>query len=164
MKKILGLTIVLAFALAPMALAENNGSGCGLGKKVFEGQRGLIPNILAATTNGISGNQTFGMTSGTSGCDADAVVLQDKEQEVFVSANLDNLSQDMAQGQGQYVDTLATLMGCPVDLQGDFSRMTQAKYESLVGASPLQAKTFIDSLKSEMSKDAVLSRGCTRIA
>ena len=164
MKKILGLTIVLAFALAPMALAENNGSGCGLGKKVFEGQRGLIPNILAATTNGISGNNTFGMTSGTSGCDADAVVLQDKEQEVFVSANLDSLSQDMATGDGQYLHSMATLMGCGDGAYADFANLTQTQYETLLPSADTAPMTFLTGLKQQMAADPKLASACTRIS
>ena len=68
-----------AFVLmaAPVSMAfAGTGSGCGLGATVFEGQSGLFPNVLAATTNGTFGNQTFGLTSGTSGCDAEAVERQ----------------------------------------------------------------------------------------
>ena len=164
MKKILGLTIVLAFALAPLALAENNGSGCGLGKKLFEGQRGLIPNVLAATTNGTLGNNTFGMTSGTSGCDADAVVLQDKEQEVFVSANLDNLSQDMATGNGQYLRSMATLMGCGEGAFAEFASLTQDKYEVLLPSADIAPVTFLSGLKHEMAAHPTLATSCTRLS
>ena len=53
-------------ALAPFAAqAADKGPGCGWGAMVFDGQSGIGPNVLAATTNGILGNQTFGMTSGT---------------------------------------------------------------------------------------------------
>ena len=48
------------------------GNGCGWGNMVFEGQRGLFPHLLATTTNGTSGNATFGMTSGTNGCNTNA--------------------------------------------------------------------------------------------
>jgi hypothetical protein len=64
---------VLALALAtPVALAQQdetaNSTGCGLGTIIFEGQKGIAPQVLAVTTNGTSGNQTFGITSGTLGC------------------------------------------------------------------------------------------------
>lgn len=44
-------------------------TGCGLGFIVWRGERGVAPQILAVTTNGTFGTQTFGITSGTSGCD-----------------------------------------------------------------------------------------------
>jgi hypothetical protein len=39
---------------------------------LFEGQRGTPAHFLASTTNGTSGNATFGMTSGTNGCSTNA--------------------------------------------------------------------------------------------
>ena len=54
---------VLAAALftigSSSAMAANVGS-CGWGSKVFDGQSGMGPQVLAVTTNGTSGNQTFG--------------------------------------------------------------------------------------------------------
>ena len=35
---------------------------------LFKGQRGVATHVVAATTNGTSGNNTFGMTTGTNGC------------------------------------------------------------------------------------------------
>src|SRR5690606_35144952 len=52
-----------AFATAP------GGPGCGWGNMLFEGQSGLPSHLVASITNGTSGNATFGMTSGTNGCD-----------------------------------------------------------------------------------------------
>jgi hypothetical protein len=163
MKKLLALSAVLAFLSVPAAFAGTT-SGCGLGTQLFKGQSGMVPNVLAVTTNGISGNQTFGVTSGTSGCQADNTVYQEQQQVNFVAANLDNLSEEMAQGQGQYVNALANLMGCPVDLRADFSRFGQDNYESLFSAPQPEPQVFLNGLKGELRKDAVLSRGCTGLA
>lgn len=162
MKKVLILAAAFALLSAPAAFA-GNASGCGLGQQLFKGQSGLVPNILAATTNGISGNQTFGITSGTLGCDADATVYNEQMQEAFVAVNFDNLSEDMAQGDGQYVRSLSTLMGCPADLQGDFAQLGQDKYESLFSSPEVEAKTFLDGLKSEIRQDGTLANACTNV-
>jgi hypothetical protein len=98
--KFLALAAGIVFVLSFNAMAEEKGAGCGLGKMLFEGKSGMVPHILAATTNGSSGNNTFGITSGTSGCEADSVIKREHEQEVFVANNFDNLSQDMARGDG----------------------------------------------------------------
>jgi len=69
LKKIL----VLFFSLTPVvsissAIFASGPSGCGWDSKVWEGKSEVLAHVCAATTNGISGNQTFGITNGTAGC------------------------------------------------------------------------------------------------
>ncbi|MGH8759512.1 MAG: DUF3015 family protein, partial [Burkholderiales bacterium] len=71
MKKVL---IAIAMSALPaLAFADNIGS-CGWGAKLFDGEKGTAPQVLAVTTNGTFGNQTFGISSGTSGCTQDGTV------------------------------------------------------------------------------------------
>ena len=160
-KKTLGIAGLLLFTFALSALAEERGAGCGLGKQLFEGQTGLVPHIMAATTNGISGNQTFGLTSGTSGCDVDGVIMNDRAPEAFVEVNFDNLSQDMAQGNGQYLHSLATLMGCEV-VYSDFAGMTREKLPVLLEGGT--SDTLLLGIKREIAADPKLSSGCTPVS
>ena len=163
-KKLIGLVLALFLLPAAFAMAEEKGSGCGLGKKLFAGKSGTGNHVLAATTNGTSGNQTFGITSGTSGCDKDAVILNEKEQEVFVAANLANLSQQMAQGDGEHLRALATLMGCSTSVYTDFAGMTQAKYDALFPVVETGTPELLSGLKREMSAHPTLSAACMRIS
>lgn len=133
-------------------------SGCGLGQTIFEGQGGMMPNILAITTNGTSGNNTFGMTSGTSGCDAEAVVTNEYQRKLFVVNNLDNLSQEMAQGQGDHLTSLATLMGVTETDQSAFYELTQNQYGSLFNSSEVNADQIIAALDDAMLQDSALSK------
>ena len=163
MKKLLllvGLAVVMA---APSAFAGNS-AGCGLGHLLFQGQSGMIPNVLAATTNGSFGSQTFGMTTGTSGCNQNDSVQNEKAQEDFVAVNYEKLSEEMAQGRGQYVSALAELMGCNAAAHADFAHLSQTKYETLFSAPEMDAHAMLGTLKGEMAKDAVLSNSCTRIS
>ena len=101
---------LLALALtAPAAWAQEgetaNSSGCGLGTMLFDGQAGIGPQVLAVTTNGTSGNQTFGITSGTLGCTKDGVVRPPAEVRVLLMSSLDNLAADVARGQGETLVT-----------------------------------------------------------
>ena len=75
------------------------GNGCGWGNMVFEGQRGLFPHLLATTTNGTSGNATFGMTSGTNGCNTNARLGYGGRSIFAMNGMLDNIAEDMAKGQ-----------------------------------------------------------------
>lgn len=161
-KKLVMLVVMLALA-APVAFAGRS-SGCGLGAVALEGNSGLLMNLVATFLNGISGNQTFGITSGTSGCDASDTVYNDTLREEFVAVNFDNLSEEMAQGDGAYVAAMAELMGCDVNARSAFGEMSQAKYETLFSAPDMDAKTWLTGLEQEMAKDPVLSRSCTRIS
>ena len=70
MKKLL---LTIAAVATSAALSVNaqaaDSTGCGLGSLAWRGQKGPIPQLFAVTTNGTFGNQTFGISSGTSGCD-----------------------------------------------------------------------------------------------
>ena len=70
MKKLLVLLFVgfMVIGFSTALFADQKNYGCGLGSMAFEGNDGLISQVSAATTNGTSGNQTFGITSGTSNC------------------------------------------------------------------------------------------------
>lgn len=83
-------------------------AGCGLGSILFGGGTGFT-QIFAATTNGSSGNQTFGITSGTSNCDAAASTESAKN---FVEANRVALAKDISRGKGQTLTSLSELAGC----------------------------------------------------
>jgi hypothetical protein len=164
MKRVIVALAFLGLAFGSSAFAANEGPGCGLGSNLFKGQSGVLPMTLAATTNGISGNQTFGMTSGTSGCKADSVIMNEKEQEAFVAANLSTLNQEMAQGQGAHVTALASLMGCPTAAQGEFARVSQESYGAVFASTDVQAGAVLASLKDEMGRHPVLASSCSRLS
>jgi hypothetical protein len=83
-------------------------AGCGLGSMAFGDQPGAI-QILAATINGIMGNQTFGITFGTSNCGPSILAEGTRK---FVEANRELLAKDMARGGGESIGALTVLHGC----------------------------------------------------
>lgn len=119
------MTASIAFAMAgSVAQADGYGAaGCGLGSLIFGDDPGLV-QILAATTNGSSANQTFGITSGTSNCsDSGGGAASAK---AFIETNREALAKDIARGEGETISNLSTLAGCRdagavgQALQGDF--------------------------------------------
>ena len=82
--------------------------GCGLGTLIFEGKDTLIIQIFAATFN--TPSQVFGISSGTLGCEQPIQVARKKRLELFVSHNMDNLAKDVANGYGEYLETVAKLL------------------------------------------------------
>ena len=108
MKKI-ALAATFALTLATSASAAHGPAGCGLGSMLFQGKRGLVFNVLAATFNGTSGNQTFGMSTGTLGCeDAQSAKVSAVS---FVEGNKVALSNDISRGQGETLDAYLELVG-----------------------------------------------------
>lgn len=85
-------------------------TGCGLGSTIWKGQRGVAPQILAVTTNGTSANQTFGITSGTSGCDPNGRITGGTGRIfAFLENNIDQFAFDVAKGNGETIDTIASI-------------------------------------------------------
>ncbi|TGN04615.1 DUF3015 domain-containing protein [Leptospira bandrabouensis] len=135
-------------------------AGCGLGTYVF--QKNNAEQIFVATTNGIYGNQTFGITSGTSNCTADGVVKQDKVQELFVTMNYDSLGQEMASGKGEKLESLGSLLGCSNDSLSRFGQVTKENYAKLITEDSTPA-SLLSAVKSEVKSDKVLAKSCSQI-
>lgn len=129
------LLVALAFAAAtPMAFAQaNNVGSCGLGSKVFQGQRGIAPQVLAATTNGTFGNQTFGITFGTLGCTSDGVVSSNWKTAMFIDGNRVALARDAAAGQGESLDGLVAVMGVSDADRAYFVRTVKSQFSTVFG-------------------------------
>lgn len=158
LKKLGMLGVIFVFASASLAHAEATGPGCGFGKMIWTGQKGIAPQVLAATTNGTSGSQTFGITSGTLGCTQDGVVMNDRRVDVFASVNFENLKQEMAQGNGEYLASLSALMGIPADRQEDFFALTQERYTSLFKSGETTPSEMLAGLNLELSAHPSLSQ------
>ena len=107
MKKTL-VSLVLFFS-AVAAQAGHGPAGCGLGSMLFEGKEGLVMNVLAATFNGSSGNQTFAMSTGTLGCE-DAKTAK-VTSVAFIEGNIIALSNDIARGEGETLEAYLQLNG-----------------------------------------------------
>lgn len=84
-------------------------AGCGLGSVVIKPSEHFT-QIFAATTNGLFGNQTFGITSGTSNCDGPPRPA--RAAVGYVLANRNALALAAARGRGESLDGLATLADC----------------------------------------------------
>lgn len=106
------LLLSFVFVVAPSAaLAAPNVGGCGWGSKLMDGSEGIAPQVLAVTTNGTSGNQTFGISSGTSGCSQEGVVKSNWQTAMYIDSNMNKIAKDASQGQGESLDALAGLLG-----------------------------------------------------
>jgi Protein of unknown function (DUF3015) len=166
-KKVLMLSVAVLFGIqAGLAMATNpdTGPGCGLGKLAwadYKHQKNIAPQVMMATTNG-TGMNTFAISSGTSGCTNDGQVMAEHKVNVFVAVNFDNLSQEMAQGRGEHLASLATLMGVPADHESEFFAMTQKHYTVLAEAGENSPITMVKAINDAIATNPVFAQASTR--
>ena len=164
MKKLLmvGVLVLSLVSVTGSAFAASGygDGGCGLGSIVFGNEPGAV-QILASTTNGTFGSQTFGITTGTSNCNPSGLVKLEKEREVFAQQNYTTLVKEMAIGEGDSLDTLASLYGCSQDSLADFGAMTQDNFGSIVTSDSTSSEEMLSSLEQKIADHAVLSQSCT---
>jgi hypothetical protein len=134
---------------ASFAQAQGD-AGCGLGSMVIQ-ENTKVMQLLAATTNGTFGSQTFGISTGTSNCKAQQIVRNDKAIQYFTEANQSDLSREMAQGQGEKLQTLAALYGCQGDAQRAFATKAQASYTTIVPNADVTATAMVQNMNSTLA-------------
>lgn len=113
MKKSLVLSAVIgAFMIAstPSHAIDSTG-GCGLGSMAWKGHSGIIPQVLAMTTNSMFLN-TVGVTLGTSGCDPNGRVTGGTGKLVLavIENNMEQFAMDASRGQGETIETIAGIL------------------------------------------------------
>ena len=154
MKKIMTGAILLAASSGAFADAPG-GPGCGWGNMLFEGESGPV-HFLATTTNGTSGNKTFGMTSGTNGCSMDGALTYGGES--MLGSIMDEFSQDVAMGQGEALNAVAVLMGVAPEDRQTFAEVTHQNFKVIFPSENITAKEVLDSLQGVMKADSRLAK------
>ncbi len=157
MKKLLAAVAVAAvFPMSAMAAGENNIGNCGWGSKLFDGQSGIAPQVLGATTNGTFGNQTFAITSGTSGCTQDGAVKSNWKTALFIDGNKEMLARDMSVGSGETLDSLAHLMGVEAQDRAAFNRVAKENLWKIFSADA--TADIMANFRQVLAADAQLAR------
>lgn len=152
MKKLLVVAMVAVFVImAGSAFAAGTAqmnTGCGLGTMLFKGQadNSVLLQTFQATTNGTSGNQTFGITTGTSECKQPANFVSNERLNEFVLANMDNLAKDIAMGKGETLDAFAELMGVPADQRAEFAGKLQASFGKIFSSDQVVLANVVDNV------------------
>jgi hypothetical protein len=149
---------VLTAGTAAAAQKDPNNVGCGLGTIAWEGQSGQGPQILAATTNGTFGTQTFGITSGTSGCARGGRVYRPDELAAFIGPNMDRFVQEMAAGRGETLASAADLIGIDDADRDAFYTAAQRNFGRIVPSETATAADVAVSLNAVMAEDPQLKR------
>ena len=158
MKNKLIIAAVLTLSPIGIVMAAPNNVGCGVGSIIFKGQSGVAPQVLAVTTNGTLGNQTFGISSGTLGCAQDGVVDTPAMVSMFINTNLDKLAHDMAVGNGETLESLASLIGVDSAHKAAFFAATKDHFAEIIPSEHASAQDVIDGLNHVLASDGALAQ------
>lgn len=138
---------MMLVASAYAGMAEDN-TGCGLGTMLWKNNadNSMFSQALQATTNGTSGNQTFGISSGTLGCRQPSKFANNETLIRFASANLDTLAKEIAMGKGESLNTLAELMQIPAGQRVAFGTTLQANFTKIFPTGNEDYAAVLDSI------------------
>ena len=121
------------------------------------------PFMLTTAAPSLSSSTTWGFahSSGTSGCGKkskkSSFYLQQQE---FVAFTIDNLSEQIAQGGGPHLQSLAALLGCPASDYPALAGMTRRNFGRLIPSTEIEPGEFLARLKDDIARDSRLSVRC----
>ncbi len=138
----------------PAAHAEHGygAAGCGLGSMVFGSKPGLV-QVLAATTNGTLGSQTFGITTGTSNCKAADPGMVGAQ--AFIQTNREAFAKDVSRGRGETINSLSKLAGC--EDSKAVGSVLQKEYKSIFPTSNASDQSVSESAVKTLKSHSELS-------
>lgn len=151
--------LILGSAPAVYATGDANDPGsdsCGLGWQVTR-KKSFIATTTRGTTNYVV-PYTFGMTTGTMGCDQHSFAKKDRQAIEYVASNYEPLTIEMAAGRGEYLQAFAQVMGCGSST-GQFGTVMQKNYGDIVGKSK-NAIDFFQNVKTSVKKEGRLAANC----
>jgi len=108
----------------------------------------LIINLSATFLNGLCGNQTFGITSGTLGCERPANFASNREILEYVNDNMDHLVLDVARGQGESLSALADLMGVAEQERLGMYTLLQANFDRVFTSADVTADDVVANMEA----------------
>ena len=130
-------------------------AGCGLGSMLFKPSGN---QSSAWTSNSSSGNQLFGITSGTSNCIPTNRTIKAVAQEQFITTNLAMLAKDMARGEGETLVAFTNVLGCPNQDFPAVAAQLKGAYSEIFAAPG--ALAVLDASKDHLLDDPALAHVC----
>lgn len=146
-KQALFLAVALSAAGAFAAGTIRDNCGCGLGTMALGDQEPTVLSQVAATfLNGICGNQTFGISSGTLECEPHAGIASNTRVQKYVADNMDQLILDIAGGRGESLNALADLLEVPASARTGFGATLQTNFDAIFPTSNVTASEVVQNL------------------
>jgi len=154
MKKLL---IASTLLMSTSVLADSPGSQtCGWGNMLFKGQSGTPSHVLAATTNGSTGNNTFGMTFGTNGCSTNGTLTYGGKEMIDVSMIMDEFSEDVARGNGEALTAVAVSLGVVEEDRALFKATMHNNFNSIFSSENVTTEHVVSTMFTLMKNNSEL--------
>jgi len=80
---------------------------------------------------------------------ADGIVLESQKARLFTAVVFENLEQDIARGNGEYLTSLAVLLNIPAGEQDEFRTRSQSQYPLLFASDRRTAESMLAMLISK---------------
>jgi hypothetical protein len=80
---------------------------------------------------------------------ADGVIQDSQKARLFTAVAFENLEQDIARGQGEYINSLAVLLKIPPGDQDEFRSLSQGNYPLLFASDRRNAESLLATLSSK---------------
>ncbi|WP_217512001.1 DUF3015 family protein [Vibrio metschnikovii] len=156
MKKLFAVAALVALPFSNAVMADSD-IGCGVGTMIFDGKEGKVFKVLGATTNGTSGNQTFGITFGTLGCDGTGTINSAQKLALFIDGNLDNLARDIARGEGETLATLSEVWGIQASDKAAFNQLAKENFANVFQSENVTSQEVFTNLNTLVAQDRALA-------
>ncbi len=144
------------------ALAVDASSGCGPGWYILK-NNSLVSSYLRTITHAfLAPTVTFGMTTGTSNCTKHSIVEESKQSEALLTVTFDKLRQDVAQGQGVFLNAYADTFKCASDDKALFGKTVQANY-SKIFVKDHSPENIVENTKQVLAKEPKLATSCKAV-
>lgn len=144
MKKILAAVFVLSLTLMSTDVFAGSNTGVGFGSVILKGKSGKLMEIIATSINGICCNGGFAITFGTLNYQQGGVIGVNLV-DVYVAENMDSLANDIAKGDGEYLDTLAHLM--KVDNKDTFKDTLHKNFNKIYTSKDITSKDVVANIR-----------------
>lgn len=149
MKKFSLIVALLAvFGTTAMAADAQRNVGAGFGSYILEDNDGLAAQVVAAILNGCFCNQCFAITSGTLNAEKPDKFVQNENLHNFVAENMDNLARDIANGDGEALDTVIELMDVNANQRATAKATLKANFAKIYGSDEVTERDVISTISS----------------
>lgn len=133
-------------------------AGCGFGSIVIGKDGG---QISAATTNGTSSSQLFGISAGTLNCVDSPSSEVASRIDHFILVNRSQIQGDIARGNGETIQALGNYMGCE-NSSSQIGLQLKANYSNIFNGE-VKTNDITDSIISVILSSPELSQQCSKL-
>ena len=156
MKKFLAVIALSTISSAAFADAAG-GNGCGWGQILFDGQSGPASHVLGLTTNSSTGNNTFGVTTGTNGCTSSGTITYGGKSMVAVGNHMDEFSEDVARGDGEVLTAVAVTLGVAPEDRAHFKETMHVNFGTLFPTQDVSQEEVLANMWQVLAADDTLN-------